>query len=144
MLAPFVSRAGLGPADASVRLRVLSLGAGVQSTTHALMATHGEVGPMPDCAVFADTGWEPSAVYRHLAWLMAPGVLAFPIHVVSAGNLRDDLLAGAQGQRSVSVPAYTRAAVPMGDERSTIDEADDRIVGLRRAGNGRDAIGMIR
>lgn len=41
------------------RLRVLSLGAGVQSTTLALMAAHGEIGPMPDCAIFADTGWEP-------------------------------------------------------------------------------------
>jgi DnaJ-class molecular chaperone len=28
-------------------LRVLSLGAGVQSTTLALMAAHGEIGPMP-------------------------------------------------------------------------------------------------
>lgn len=40
-----------------IRLRALSLGAGVQSTTMALMAAHGEIGPMPDCAIFADTGW---------------------------------------------------------------------------------------
>ena len=33
---------------ADVRLRILSLGAGVQSTTLALMAAHGEIGgPMP-------------------------------------------------------------------------------------------------
>ena len=44
---------------ADIQLRVLSLGAGVQSTTLALMAAHGEIGPMPDCAIFADTGWEP-------------------------------------------------------------------------------------
>jgi len=43
-------------------LRVLSLGAGVQSTTLALMAAHGEIEP-PDCAIFADTQWEPRAVY---------------------------------------------------------------------------------
>ena len=49
-------------------LRVLSLGAGVQSTTLALMAAHGDIAPMPDCAIFADTGWEPRAVYEHLAW----------------------------------------------------------------------------
>lgn len=61
------------------RLRVLSLGAGVQSTTLALMAARGEIEP-PDCAIFADTGDEPIAVYEHLAWLMAPGVLPFPIH----------------------------------------------------------------
>lgn len=32
-------------------LRVISLGAGVQSTTLALMAARGEIGPMPDCAI---------------------------------------------------------------------------------------------
>ncbi|CAO3425657.1 hypothetical protein [Azospirillum doebereinerae] len=126
-----------------VRLRVLSLGAGVQSTTLALMATHGEVEPIPDCAIFADTGWEPPAVYRHLAWLMTPGVLAFPVHVVSAGNLRDDLLAGAQGQRWASIPAYTRTLIPAGSERSAFDE-DQRIVGLLRSADGRVSIGMIR
>lgn len=46
-------------------LRVLSLGAGVQSTTLALMAAHGEIEP-PDCAIFADTQWEPAEVYAHL------------------------------------------------------------------------------
>ena len=48
-------------------LTIISLGAGVQSTTMALMAAHGEITPMPDCAIFADTGWEPKAVYDHLA-----------------------------------------------------------------------------
>lgn len=36
------------------QLRVLSLGAGVQSTTLALMMAHGEV-EVPDAAIFADT-----------------------------------------------------------------------------------------
>jgi hypothetical protein len=40
-------------------LTVLSLGAGVQSSTMALMAAKGEIIPMPDCAIFADTGAEP-------------------------------------------------------------------------------------
>ena len=72
------------PVDAAdaIRLRVLSLSAGVRSTTLALMAAHGEVGPMPDCAVFADTGLEPRAVYDHLAWLMSPNVPPFPVYVV--------------------------------------------------------------
>jgi len=48
-------------------LHIISLGAGVQSTTMALMAAHREIEPMPDCAIFADTGWEPKAVYDHLA-----------------------------------------------------------------------------
>src|SRR5437764_521642 len=43
-------------------LRVLSLGAGVQSTTVLLMAMRGEIRDKLDCAIFADTGWEPKAV----------------------------------------------------------------------------------
>src|SRR5262245_35810596 len=80
-------------------LRVISLGAGVQSTTMALMAAHGEIGPMPDCAIFADTGWEPQAVYDHLAWLMSPNVLPFPVHIVDNGNIRTDLIDRAEGRR---------------------------------------------
>jgi len=97
-----------GTPDDAIRLRVLSLGAGVQSTTLALMAAHGEVGPMPDCAIFADTGWEPAAVMEHLAWLRSHNVLPFPVHVVSAGNIRDDLRRAGQGERWASIPAFTR------------------------------------
>lgn len=71
-------------------LRVLSLGAGVQSTTLALMAAHGEIEP-PDCAIFADTQAEPAAVYEHLQWLMSAGVLPFPVHVVTRSSLLADL-----------------------------------------------------
>jgi len=91
----------------TVRLRVLTLGAGVQSTTLALMAAHGEIGPMPDAAIFADTCWEPQNVYDHLAWLMSPDVLPFPVHIVSAGNIRDGLVRGARGERWASIPAFT-------------------------------------
>lgn len=71
-------------------LRIISLGAGVQSTTMALMAAHGEITPMPDCAIFADTQWEPKAVYDHLERLTA--ALPFPVHVVTAGNIRDSIV----------------------------------------------------
>ena len=70
-------------------LHVISLGAGVQSTTMALMAAHGDITPMPDCAIFADTGAEPLAIYQHLDWLETK--LPFPVHRVSAGNLRDEI-----------------------------------------------------
>lgn len=70
-------------------LTVISLGAGVQSTTMALMAARGDIGPMPDCAIFADTGAEPLPVYRHLDWLEKE--LPFPVYRVSAGNLRDQI-----------------------------------------------------
>lgn len=75
-------------------LRILSLGAGVQSTTLALMAAHGEVTPIPDAAIFADTGDEPAAVYEHLRWLRSANVLPFPVYDVSRGRLLDRLLAG--------------------------------------------------
>lgn len=39
------------------RLRALSLGAGVQSTTMLLVAAEGRI-PAFDVALFADTGWE--------------------------------------------------------------------------------------
>lgn len=92
-----------------IRLRVLSLGAGVQSTTLALLAAHGEIEPLPDCAIFADTGWEPKAVYEHLAWLRG-GVLPFPVHVVSAGDLRSDVLSrsNSTGGRYAAVPWHIR------------------------------------
>lgn len=70
-------------------LRVLSLGAGVQSTTLALMAAHGEIEP-PDCAIFADTQWEPREVYAHLDRLEK--LLPFPVHRVTAGNLRQNII----------------------------------------------------
>jgi hypothetical protein len=89
-------------------MHVISLGAGVQSTTMALMAAHGEITPMPDCAIFADTGWEPKAVYDHLAWLQGL-TLPFPIHIVSTGrNLRDDVLRASRHEgRFVAVPFFT-------------------------------------
>ncbi len=55
------------------------------------MAAHGEITPMPDCAIFADTQSEPRAVYDHLKWLLSPSVLPFPVHVVTSGNLGGDI-----------------------------------------------------
>lgn len=90
-------------------LQVISLGAGVQSTTMALMAAHGEIVPMPDCAVFADTGWEPAAVYDHLRWLSSPNVLPFPVHVVHNGNIRHALTTAEPG-RYAAVPFFLRGS----------------------------------
>jgi hypothetical protein len=92
-----------------VSLRVLSLGAGVQSTTMALMAAAGEIEPMPDLAIFADTGAEPAAVYRHLDWLEAQ--LPFPVVRVVApfGHLGPAVAAAyANGTvRTASPPFFT-------------------------------------
>lgn len=82
----------------------LSLGAGVQSSTLALMAAAGEIGPMPDAAIFADTQWEPAEVYRWLDWLEQQ--LPFPVYRVTNGNLREDALRkqNTTGGRFASVP----------------------------------------
>jgi hypothetical protein len=88
---------------------VLSLGAGVQSTTLALMAAAGEINPMPNCAIFADTGWEPKAVYEHLDRLEK--ALPFPVHRVNAGDLRKDAIAGGSkraGERYAAIPWFIR------------------------------------
>ena len=71
-------------------LVVISLGAGVQSSTMAIMAANGEL-PKQDCAIFADTGYEPKAVYRYLEFLKK--ILPYPVYVVSKGNIRDDMIA---------------------------------------------------
>lgn len=49
------------PSSASHVLRVLSLGAGVQSTAVYLMALHGEIPPL-DHAIFADVG-DPARIH---------------------------------------------------------------------------------
>ena len=89
-------------------LNIISLGAGVQSSTMALMAAHGEITPMPDCAIFADTQWEPAAVYKHLEKLER--ALPFPVYRVTAGNIRDDIIAktNSTGQRFASVPWFLK------------------------------------
>lgn len=90
-------------------LRYLSLGAGVQSSTLALLAMDGAIEP-PKCAIFADTQWEPAHTYAHLAWLES--VLPFPVYRVSAGSLRAHVLAGARSNNDEGVyrgiPAFTR------------------------------------
>lgn len=85
-------------------MKLLSLGAGVQSTTLALMVCEGQLDRL-DGAIFADTGWEPADVYAHLDLLAVELKSAgIPLHRVSAGNLRDDLLNA--DRRFASIPYY--------------------------------------
>lgn len=89
-------------------IKVLSLGAGVQSSVLALMADRGEYGlEKPDLAIFADTGWEPPAVYQHLEWLEKQ--LSFEVVRVSAGNIRDNIIEGVapDGHRFLGIPVFT-------------------------------------
>lgn len=89
---------------------ILNLGAGVQSTALYLMSLRQdepESVPVFDCAIFADTQEEPTAVYEHLQWLKSLG--GPPIIEATAGKLGDDLTRGVNstGQRFASIPAFT-------------------------------------
>jgi hypothetical protein len=86
-------------------LRVLSLGAGVQSTTLLLMACEGML--KLDCAIFADTGWEPRQVYEHLDRITVTANQAcIEVYRVSNGNLRADAI--DPDHRYASVPYFVR------------------------------------
>lgn len=86
-------------------LRVLSCGAGLQSSALILLAARGEIPPF-GLAVFADTGWEPAAVYSQLDRLTTiAGQAGMPVVRVSAGNLRADALDPAH--RFASMPLFT-------------------------------------
>ena len=89
-------------------LRILSLGAGVQSTVMLLMADEGAFGPKPDIAFFADTQREPQAVYDHLRKLRGSNSLSIPIRVITAGDIGDHVMRSMNttGQRFASAPFY--------------------------------------
>jgi hypothetical protein len=73
--------------------------------------------PELDCAIFADTGWEPDEVYEHLERLEK---LSVPIHRVKAGDLRSDAILfrtnpdgrhrapGGTADRWASMPMYVQ------------------------------------
>ena len=87
-------------------VKIISLGAGVQSSTMFLMSCMGEL-PKVDVAIFADTGAEPRAVYNHLMYLRDIGKeYNIPIEVVSAGNLEADLL--SDKERVSSLPYFVK------------------------------------
>ena len=54
------------------------------------MAAKGEITPMPDFAVFADTQAEPQSVYDWLDWIEKE--LPFPVYRVTKGDLTKDSL----------------------------------------------------
>ena len=98
-------------------LTVISLGGGVQSSVMALMASGGAFDSVPDCAVFADTHWEPPSIYTHLAWLESQ--LLFPLYVVDNGrSLREDVKALTSHSGNpcyVDIPVYLKGRDGQGD-----------------------------
>lgn len=98
-------------------IHIISLGAGVQSSTMALMAMLGFILPLPLAAIFGDTQGEPESVYLWLSWLcgvevkykfdsngfkvayVEPGIYRngtlgriIPVHIISKGSLADSSL----------------------------------------------------
>ena len=98
-------------------LTVISLGGGVQSTVMTLMAADGAFDQVPDCAIFADTRWEPPSLYTHLEWLARE--LPFPLHVVDNGrSLRKDTKAfinHSGNPNFVDLPVYLKGTDGQGD-----------------------------
>ena len=94
-------------------IKVLSCGAGIQSSALLMMSCMGKLEKL-DYAVFSDTGWEPKAVYEHLAWLKeyseAHGI---PFEIVGKRNIREDNMDAnpdrprREGQRFAALPFFT-------------------------------------
>jgi hypothetical protein len=88
-------------------LKIISLGAGVQSSAMLLMALEGRFGDKPDCAIFADAQWEPKAVYEWLRRLEAE-VSPFPIYRVTNGNIREKARYDTSGTRFIVIPTFVK------------------------------------
>jgi hypothetical protein len=94
-------------------MKILSLGAGVQSSTIFLMSCYGEIERI-DHAVFADTGWESESTYRWIGFLdQESKKYGIPIHVVRNGDIRQDALISqvrgvkTETSRWASMPYFT-------------------------------------
>jgi len=83
-------------------LRVLALGAGVQSSTLAMMMQAGEI-ERADIAIFADTCAEPEAVYHWLSYLLSK--MGMPFAKVQHGDgLTAALEQSCRGEQSAPLP----------------------------------------
>ena len=93
-------------------IRVLSFGAGVQSTALFLKSCRGIL-PRLNYCVFADVGNEPKKVYDHLEWCKKEGEKhGIPVVVVkhTEDGLKDDVLKNLgkiDGKRVVSLPFFS-------------------------------------
>lgn len=89
-------------------LRVLSLGAGVQSSAVLFMMLEGKI-PMADAAIFADTGNEPKEVYKHLDYLKGYMKNKIPLHIVNNSNIVKDAIQMKRNYNKLSfltMPVY--------------------------------------
>jgi len=85
-------------------MKIISLGAGVQSTALLIMSDRGDI-ERADYAIFADTGAEPKAVYEWLDFIETQ--VSIPIIRTAKGNIYNDIMSG---DRFASIPFFTQAA----------------------------------
>ena len=134
------------------QIHVISLGAGVQSSTMALMAAHGEITPMPRCAVFADTGAEPQGVYDWLDWLETQ--LPFPVHrVMHKDGLQKNIEQSVIGGRFAGAPFYTESDVSRGGQLrrqctrefkiNPIEQKFRQLIGLKKGQRGPRHVAVV-
>ena len=100
----------------------LSLGAGVQSSTLLMLSIHGEL-ERPDHVIFADTGFEPEAVYRHVQWCRKQCMKAgITFHVVRAPlDMLEDFEAFERGEKKywdARPPLYVTQCGEAGDSQA--------------------------
>lgn len=113
--------------------RVLSLGAGVQSTAIYLMACHGELHYPPELAIFADTGSEKPQTYAWLDELRAIAKLCkIPIVTVSVGDLYADTMKQIDQHHTKPIPFHIRALDGRKQMSSRYCTRDFKIIPIRR------------
>lgn len=122
--------------------RILSLGAGVQSSTLALMAANGDTEYRLDAAIFADTQAEPADVYRWLDWLeseIAKCACPFPVLRVTKGSLTEASLRVRTSKQTGlnylkhSIPAYMKRANGDGGIMGRACTLDYKIIPVQQA-----------
>lgn len=125
-------------------IRVISLGAGVQSSTMALMMDRDLLGGKPECAIFADTGDEPKAV---MGWLnKLEGWLSYPVVRVSVGKLSMAATAPrpskSGGYLKPSIPVYFKEGTSQG-KGGRHCTMDFKIVPVQRFANSIRSKGQV-
>ena len=111
--------------DKKPDLRILSLGAGVQSSTLLMKIYNGEIAPV-DAAIFADTGNEPKEVYDWFKFLEEKVSDKIKIEIVNndrnTGDITKDLMSPVGF--FASIPVFVKN--PSGKQGLTLRTCTDR------------------
>ena len=100
--------------DKNARLKVLSLGVGVQSTALYLMSSMGYKVPRADVAIFSDPGAESLDTYKTLKWLQKwkKQNNGIPIVVNNEKNLYKDIIEQVNTDKKIpSMPLHLDSGV---------------------------------